>query len=174
MRKRLITPTPQDSSSPNEDWLDLESAAVVEVTSEEKGYPVESALISGETQGWRAADSGTQTIRLVFDVPQRIRRIWLVFEETEAERTQEFVLRWFSDGGHSFREIVRQQWNFSPPETTREIEDYKVELSDVTVLELVIVPDKSRGARSRIAEESALGLIAVEFATFVKRRLRNA
>ena len=102
MRKRLITPTPQDAPSPNEDWLDLDSAAVVEVTSEEKGYPVESALVSGETQGWRAADSGTQTMRLIFDVPQQIKRIWLVFEETEAERTQEFVLRWFSNGGHSF------------------------------------------------------------------------
>jgi hypothetical protein len=65
--------------------------------------------------------------------------------QTEAERTQEFVLRWLSDGGHSFREIVRQQWNFSPPETTREIEDYQVELSDVTVIELVIVPDNRRG-----------------------------
>jgi hypothetical protein len=146
MRKRLITPKPQDAPSPDEDWLDLDSAAVVEVTSEEKGYPVESALVSGETQGWRAAESGTQTIRLIFDVPQRIRRIWLVFEETEADRTQEFVLRWFSNGGHSFREIVRQQWNFSPPETTREIEDYQVELSDVTVIELVIVPDNRRGA----------------------------
>jgi hypothetical protein len=146
MRKRLITPTPQGASSPNEAWLDLDSAAVVEVTSEEKGYPVESALVSGETQGWRAADSGTQTIRLIFDVPQRIRRIWLVFEETEAERTQEFVLRWFSDGGYSFREIVRQQWNFSPPETIREIEDYHVELLNLTVLELVIVPDIRRRA----------------------------
>ena len=146
MRKRLITPKPQDAPSPNEDWLDLESASVVEVTSEEKGYPVECALVSGETQGWRAADSGTQTIRLIFGVPQRIKRIWLVFEETEAERTQEFVLRWFSDGGHSFREIVRQQWNFSPPQTTREIEDYQVELLSVTVIELVIVPDNRRGA----------------------------
>jgi hypothetical protein len=146
MRKRLITPTPQNASFPSEDWLDLDSAAVVEVTSEEKGYPVESALVSGETRGWRAADSGTQTIRLIFDVPQPIRRIWLVFEETEAERTQEFVLRWFSDGGHSFREIVRQQWNFSPPETIREIEDYQVELLNVTVLELVIVPDNRRRA----------------------------
>jgi hypothetical protein len=154
MRKRLITPKPQEAPSPNEDWLDLESAAVVEVTSEEKGYPVESALVSGETEGWRAADSGPQTIRLVFDVPQRIIRIWLVFEETRAERSQEFVLRWFSDGGHSFREIVRQQWNFSPPETTRETEDYRVELSDVTVLELVIVPDKSRGAAARASLKS--------------------
>ena len=77
-----------------------------------------------------------------------------MFEETEAARTQEFVLRWFSDGGHSFREIVRQQWNFSPPETTREIEDYKVDLSEVTVLELVIIPDKSRGAAVRASLKS--------------------
>jgi hypothetical protein len=40
----------------------------------------------------------------------------------------------------SFREIVRQQWNFSPPNSMREVEEYRVELSDVTVFELVIVP----------------------------------
>jgi hypothetical protein len=146
MRKRLITPIPQDVRSREEGWLDLDGAAVVEVTSEKKEYPVESALVSGEMRGWRAADSGTQTIRLVFDEPKSLTRIALVFEETETERTQEFVLRWSSDGGRSFREIVRQQWNFSPPKTTREVEEYQVELSDVTVLELVIMPDISRGA----------------------------
>ncbi len=96
-------------------------------------------------RGWRAADSGTQTIRLIFDEPQRLKRISLVFEETETERTQEFVLRWSPDGGRSFREIVRQQWNFSPSNATPEVEDYRVELSEVTVLELIIVPDISRG-----------------------------
>src|SRR6202011_884609 len=106
----------------------------------------ESALDLGETQGWRAADSGSQTIRLIFDEPQRLTRISLVFEETETERTQEFVLRWSPDGGVSFREIVRQQWNFSPPKTVREMEDYRVDLSGVTVLDLVIVPSISREA----------------------------
>ena len=146
MRKRLITPIPQDARYGDEGWLDLDRAAVVEVTSEEKDYPVESALVSGATHGWRAADSGTQTIRLIFDEPQRLTRISLVFEETDTERTQEFILRWSPDGGHSFQEIVRQQWNFNPPSTIREIEEYRVQLSDVTVLELVIVPDISRGA----------------------------
>jgi hypothetical protein len=83
----------------DEGWLDLDRAAVVEVTSEEKEYPVESALVAGETRGWRAAESGTQTIRLIFDQPQRLTRIALVFEETETERTQEFVLRWSGDDG---------------------------------------------------------------------------
>jgi hypothetical protein len=146
MRKRLITPSPQDAAAHDEGRLDLDRLAVVEVTSEDKDYPVESALAAEEVRGWRAAASGTQTVRLIFDEPQRLTRIALVFEETEAERTQEFVLRWSGDGGRSFREVVRQQWNFSPANTTREIEEYHVELSEVTVLELVIVPDISRGA----------------------------
>jgi hypothetical protein len=146
MRKRLITPSPQDASSLDEGWLDLDDAAVVEVTSEEKEYPVEYALVSGEMRGWRAVDSGTQTIRLIFDEPQRLTRIALVFEETETERTQEFVLRWSPDGGRSFREIVHQQWNFSLPNSMRESEEYQVGLSDVSILELIIVPDISRGS----------------------------
>jgi hypothetical protein len=146
MRKRVITPIPQSVPPSEERWLDLESAAPVEVTSEEKDYPVESALVPGEMRGWRAADPGTQTIRLIFDEPQRLTRISLVFEETEIERTQEFVLRWSPDSGRSFREIVRQQWNFSPPDTVREVEEYQVELSGVTTLELIIVPNSSGGA----------------------------
>jgi len=145
MRKRLISPTPERVRPHGEGWLDLERAAAVEVSSEEEDYPVESALLSRETQGWRASRPGTQTVRLVFDEPQSLKRIALVFEENDTRRTQEFVLRWSADGGQSFREIVRQQWNFSPPETIREVEEYHVQLSEVTVLELIITPDISGG-----------------------------
>ena len=146
MRKRLITPTPETARSRGEGWLDVERAAIVEVTSEDKDYPVESAFVSGQARGWRAAAPGPQTIRLVFDQPQRLKHISLVFEENETARTQEFVLRWSPDGGSSSEEIVRQQWNFSPPETTREVEEYQVELSNVTALELIVVPNISGGA----------------------------
>ncbi|HXM12401.1 MAG: hypothetical protein ABSF97_18175 [Candidatus Sulfotelmatobacter sp.] len=129
-----------------EGWLDLDGLAVVEVTSEDKDYPVESALAGEGVPGWRAAESGNQTIRLVFDQPESLERISLIFEENDAERTQEFVLRWSADGGRSFREIVRQQWNFSPQNTIREVEEFQVALSDVTLLELVIVRDISRGS----------------------------
>jgi hypothetical protein len=151
MRKRQMTPIPLDDPSRDEGWLDLDRLAVVEVTSEDKDYPVESALIAGEMRGRRASDSGTQTIRLIFDQPQRLTRIALVFEETKTERTQEFVLRWSGDAGRSFREVVRQQWNFSPPNSIREVEEFQVALSDVAFLELIIVPDISRGsARARL------------------------
>ena len=145
MRKRLITPSPAIVPPPDDDCLDLDRVASVDVTSEEKDYGIEGALVSEEKRGWRAADSGTQTIRLLFDQPQRLRRISLLFEENKLKRTQEFVLRCSSDGGRSFREIVRQQWNFSPPETNRESEEFQVDLSDVAVLELIIVPDISGG-----------------------------
>ena len=88
-----------------------------------------------------AKEHEADLIRKLNALPKR----WLKFEETEIKRTQEFILRWSPDGGRSYREIVRQQWNFSPPETERETEDYAVELSDVTALELSIVPDKSGG-----------------------------
>jgi hypothetical protein len=64
MRKRLFTPTPQDIRPHDEGWLDFDRAASVEVTSEEKDYEIDPALVSGEAQGWRAASPGTQTIRV--------------------------------------------------------------------------------------------------------------
>lgn len=146
MRKRIITPTPDTIRTHGEGWLDVERAALVEITSEEPDYPIESAFASGQTRGWRAATGGSQTIRLVFDQPQRLKRISLVFEENEEQRTQEFILRWSSNGGNSFHEIVRQQWNFSPPDTRREVEEYQVDLSNVTVVELTIVPNVGVGA----------------------------
>jgi hypothetical protein len=146
MRKRLITPTRENIRSRGEGWLDVERAAVVEFTSEDKDSPLESAFVVGEGRGWRAETPGRQIIRLVFDKPQTVKCISLVFEENETARTQEFVLRWSSDGGNLIKEIVRQQWNFSPPESTFEVEKYQVELSGMTLLELVINPDISGGA----------------------------
>src|SRR6266702_5134618 len=145
MRKLVITPLPADDPASHEHWLDLDRVSRVEVTSEDKAYPIESAFTSAESPGWRAAKPGTQTIRLIFDEPQTLSRIWLVFEEHEKNRTQEFVLRWSPDRGHSFREIVRQQWNFSPRGSMREVEDYTLDVSPISVIELVVVPDTGGG-----------------------------
>jgi hypothetical protein len=150
MRKQIIAPLKYEPGIPYEAWLNLEDLATVQVTSEENGYPIESAFIA-EGIGWRAARSGVQTIRLVFDQPQPVRRIWLLFEETENARTQEFVLRWSQDR-FNFREILRQQWSFSS-DTAREIENYKVDLPGTAILELIIVPDNRGGdAKASLAK----------------------
>ena len=152
MRKRLINPLRPDTA-PAPDWLDLEGLAQVEVTSEDEAYPIEGALLPAQGRGWRAAHPGAQTIRLLFDLPLRLSRIHLLFKETDQERTQEFVLRWSPDGGRSFQEIVRQQWNFSPQGATSEAEEYRADLSGVTALELMIIPDLNGGATARASLE---------------------
>ena len=91
MRKRLITASPQAGTLHDGGWMDLDREALVEVTSEQKDYPVEGAMLAGEMPGWRAADSGTQTVRLIFDKPQRLTRIALVRYTQETFRLESFV-----------------------------------------------------------------------------------
>lgn len=132
-------------------WLELEQTALVEVTSEADGYPVEGALLPHRERGWRAGTAGTQVIRLLFDQPQTIRTIRLIFIETHVPRTQEFVLRWLPQGTNSWKDVVRQQWNFSPPETVEECEEYDVDLASAAALELSVNPDISRqGTRASL------------------------
>jgi hypothetical protein len=140
MQKRVIEREPATGVS-EADWFDLESQATVEITSEDSNRPIELAFRGGEEVGWRAGASGVQVIRLVFHQPRRISRIRLRFNETSEERTQEFVLRWAPGQRQPFREIVRQQWNFSPQGSNTELEDYHVDLGTVGVLELTINPD---------------------------------
>jgi hypothetical protein len=145
MRKLTISSGSETVSRLGDAWLDLEQLAKVEITSESADHPIESALIPDRGRGWRAAQPGKQTIRLIFDQPVSLGRILLRFDEERQGRTQEFVLRWLPEGQQSSREIVRQQYTFSPPGTNQEIEDYTVELNRVTSLELEIVPDISGG-----------------------------
>jgi hypothetical protein len=153
MRKTIVSPN-VTSEVPHRAWLDVEQLAAVEVTSEEAGHPIEAALrLEDHPHEWRAREGGPQTIRLRFDTPQRLQSIRLVFDEAERARTHEFVLRWQAPNESMSRDLVRQQYTFSPPTTTREIEEYTVDLDAVSVLELQIVPDISdRDAKASLAE----------------------
>ena len=117
----------------------------VRICSEDSQHPIESAFAEGNTGGWRASEQGKQTIKLFFDEPQQIRRIWLQFVEVAKERTQQFTLQWSKDKTDALRPLFQQQWNFSPSGSTSQIEDYKVQLDGVWMLQLVIDPDISRG-----------------------------
>ena len=155
MRKRLI-PHPSDVSAASQPWLDVAELAQVELTSEDPACPIDAALRPSPTPGWRAAEPGAQRIRLVFDHPQALHRLRLVFAEPQQARTQEFVVRWSADGGQSYREVVRQQYTFSPPGTVHEVEEYQVPLQGVTHVELCIVPDIQGGDAYTTLEEMRL------------------
>jgi XRCC1 N terminal domain len=146
MRKSIIdAPGARLEPHAEQEWLDLERVARVEVTSEDPNFPVESALVSGTGAGWRAARKGEQIIRIIFDEPRAVRRIRLEFSETAIARTQEFTLRWSAEPSGPFREIVRQQWSFSPNGSTSEVENYQANLDRVSILELALKPDLTPG-----------------------------
>jgi hypothetical protein len=146
MRKRVLGSDPLLNDPPDgREWLNLQELAEVEVTSEADGYPVESVFNFGPGPGWRAASPGKQRIRLVFEQPQSIKLVRLRFNEPEVERTQEFSVQWSGGGGDSLKEVVRQQWNFNSQGAQIELEDYRVDLKAVSILELTIDPDLGVG-----------------------------
>lgn len=152
MRKRILQDDVSAVAGNDQSWLDLDRIARVDITSEDADHPIESALLSHAGPGWQASGPGEQVICLLFDVPIQLRRILLVFDEQQHARTQEFSLRWSSDGGQSYQPLFRQQYTFSPSGATREEEDYTVSLDGLTNLELRIVPDISGGeARASLA-----------------------
>lgn len=155
MQKEIVTGHVEPTTTASGPWLDLSPLARVRLTSEEKSHPVESALQGGQGPGWRAAEPGRQRLWLHFKSPQAIQQIHLRFEVDEP-RTQEFTLRWSEDGGMSYRELLRQQFNFSPGGARIEEENYFPNLCAVTDLELAILPDMAGGAACASLQELRL------------------
>jgi hypothetical protein len=141
MRKSIVSPSTTTATPISDLWRDLERIARVEISSEDEKFPIEQALGRKATTGWRAATTGPQLIRLHFDEPLTIKRLQLHFVDRTSERSQEFAL--FAGTGTELKEIVRQQWTFSPNGSTEEIEDYTENLSGITTLELRIDPDRN-------------------------------
>jgi hypothetical protein len=65
--------------------------------------------------------------------------------EREVARAQEFTVRWSGGPGEPVKDVIRQQWNFSPDGSTTETENYVVDLQAVAILELIIDPDCGAG-----------------------------
>jgi hypothetical protein len=157
MKKRTIGPAGVSSAKESE-WLPLDELAEVEITSESAEHPIEAALVPGRVGGWRAETAGKQTIRVRFEQPRRVQSVRVVIEERERARTQEFVLRAAVEPAGPWREIARQQFNFSPAGATREQEDYQIALPSVAGLELTIIPEIGGGdARASLQQFRVAG-----------------
>ena len=118
---------------------------MVQVSSESVEHPIDHAFDQNRGPGatrWVADAPGEQSVTLLFDRPQTIRQIEIEVEELAVSRTQELALSISSDGGHTYRELLRQEFNFSPPNTTFEREVWSVSADAVTHLRLDIKPDK--------------------------------
>src|SRR5215510_14487113 len=115
------------------------------MTSEAADHPIQHVFNTRRGSGgtrWIAAALGEQVILLAFDTAQTLHRVTVEIEEPEVSRTQELDLSVSCDGGQTYRELRRQEYTFSPPDTTFEREDWALTAEGVTHLRLRIKPDK--------------------------------
>jgi hypothetical protein len=144
LRKHLLTDAPEGRGT-RFGAKDIAALATVWVTSEAADAPIENAFDSHHGPGgsrWVADAPGTQRLILAFDAPQTLRTLRLEIEEREVHRTQDLQVAISRDGGHTYQELLRQEYTFSPPGTTFEREEWSVPAEGVTHLQLVITPDK--------------------------------
>jgi len=145
IRKRIVRDAclpPLDTDLPA---LDIPIIATVTITSEEADHPIEH-VFDGQrgpgTSRWRAAGPGEQCLIINFDMPQTLHQLVLDIEELDTARTQELLISVSLDGGRTYRDVVRQEYNFSPPGTTYERETWALNTDHITHLAIHITPDK--------------------------------
>jgi len=144
LRKQIVKSHPATPDSTTGE-IDIATIATVQVTSEAPDHPIDLAFDEHRGLGgtcWVAGELGEQTVTLAFDAPQTFKQILLEVEELEVARTQDLQLCLSCDGGRTYRELLRQEFNFSPAGTTFERERWTVSAERVTHLRLVIKPDK--------------------------------
>jgi hypothetical protein len=125
--------------------LDIPAIATVIVSSEKTDHPIEHVFDGERGSGasrWLAAVPGEQCLIINFDTPQTLHQLVLDIEEPNVSRTQELLLSVSSDGGRTYRDMIRQEYNFSPPGTTYERETWALKTDHITHLAIRITPDK--------------------------------
>ena len=154
LRKHIVAPSPEVRTGMPGDAIDIIVEAEVLVTSEAEGFPLDNIVDSSSGPGssqWVAGTTGPQTLVFKFDAPQHISGINYEIEENETARTQEVSFEVSSDAGAHFREVLRQEYNFSPDGSTYEREELTFDLPGVTQLRMVIKPDKgNRECRAKL------------------------
>jgi hypothetical protein len=142
LRKQLLQPVKSHELGGE---ISIADTATVLVTSELPDHPIDHICDGqggpGSTR-WIAEQSGDQTVVLAFDTARNIDTVSLEIEEREVSRTQELTLATSRDGGQTYREVLRQEFNFSPSGTTFEHEEWRLAAEGITNLRVWIRPDK--------------------------------
>ena len=127
-------------------WLDLDALADVTIV-------IGGRRVDRRLRMWSADSPGEQLIEIRFHHPTSVSRMRVVSSEIEQSRTQEMTISASLDRGERHREVLRQQFNFSPNGATEEVEEYALQLEDVSAIQLRIVPSiDGRPAVARVTE----------------------
>jgi hypothetical protein len=129
------------------DEVDIAGCATIAYSSEHPAHPIEHLQDGrsgpGATRWISARPDVVEQIVMEFDRPQTISRLVYEVEEEERERTQEVRVDVSEDGGRTYRQILVQEYTFSPREATYQREDQRLNLQQISHLRLTIVPNKN-------------------------------
>jgi hypothetical protein len=127
--------------------IDLATCATIAYSSEDPNHPIEHLLDGRYGPGgtrWIAARSDTtETIVVEFDRRQSVSRLVYEVEEAVRERTQQVRVEVSEDGGRNFRQVLAQEYTFSPGGATFQHEEQRLNFPSVSHLRLTIVPNKT-------------------------------
>ena len=86
-----------------------------------------------------------------FDELQSISRLVYEVEEAVRERTQEVRVEVYENGGRRYRQILVQEYNFSPRGATYQREELHFHRLKVSRLRFTIVPNKNGSGTATLA-----------------------
>ena len=162
VRKRLL-PKEGEKSAGFAGEIDIASHAVLAYTSDDPNHPIDN-LIDGhygrQSTFWAAAKPDTmERIVVEFDRPQSVS--WMVYEveDCACARTQQVSVDVSSDGGRTYRQMLVQEYTFSPAGATFQREVQRLNLPPISHLRLTIVPDKHGSGSAKL---NSLRLFASE------------
>ncbi len=134
-------------SASSADEIDIASCGTIAYSSEDSAHPVEHLLDRRDGPGgsrWVSARPDvTEQILIEFDRPQVISRLLYDVEELGRERTQEIRVEVSEDEGRTYRQILVQEYTFSPGGATYQHEEQRFSPVRVSHLRLTIVPNKN-------------------------------
>jgi len=146
LRERPLTADAQANTGASAE-IDIAGCATIAYSSEAPDQPVEHLLDGhagpGATRWISARPDTIEHILVEFDRPQAISRLVYEVEEAEQERTQEVRVEVSEDGGRTYRQILVQEYNFSPGGATYQREEQRFNLRQISHLRLTIVPNKN-------------------------------
>ena len=162
VRKRLL-PKEGANAAALTGEIDIASHAVLAYTSDDPGHPIENLIDGRNGRGgtfWAGAKPNTtERIVVEFDQPQSISCMIYEVEESSCERTQEVRVEVSSDGARTYRQVLVQEYTFSPAGATFQREEQHLNLPSITHLRLTIVPDKHGSGQAKL---NSLRLFAAE------------
>jgi hypothetical protein len=145
LRKRLMNePNSTHPERPGE--IDIASHATLAYSSEDPDHPLEHLIDRrcgrGATRWASGRPNATERIVLEFDHAQRISRLICEVEECWQERRQEVRIEVSTDHGRAYRQVLAQEYTFSPQGATFQHDDLQLDLPAIAHLRLTIVPNK--------------------------------